>query len=370
MPVLFVEISADLNLSLTQIGTAWGMLGLSGVIISVYGGILGDKFGPKRVLAVLCLLGGITGAMRGLSFNFITLAAAMFAFGFVRAMIPITVHKAARLWFDGPNLSIANSIVSMAMGFGLTLGPLVSATVLSPLLGSWRQVLLVYGTMSVAIGLLWTLQRGNIVRGGEAARKPTSISMRAAISQLVRTKVLWLIGLALMFRTASIIGFVGYLPLYLRGQGWDTAHADGALAGFYAISTLSVIPISLLSNKLHSRKYLLFAAAIIAVLGIGFLPLASGIAIWLFVLAVGITMDAYMSITITFTQERQELSMAHSGTALGIIFTLSQLGAFVSPPIGNSLSQYQAGLPFAFWAFMSLCNIIILVLLREKRKRV
>ncbi len=66
MPVLFEEISRDMGLNLVQIGTVWGMLDLSGVLFSLFGGVLGDKFGIKPVLGLACILGGIAGASRGL----------------------------------------------------------------------------------------------------------------------------------------------------------------------------------------------------------------------------------------------------------------------------------------------------------------
>ena len=72
MPALFAEISADLNLSIVQIGVVWGMLGLAGVFVSLPGGILGDRFGVNRVLGLLCIFGGIAGASRGISSNFRT----------------------------------------------------------------------------------------------------------------------------------------------------------------------------------------------------------------------------------------------------------------------------------------------------------
>jgi hypothetical protein len=73
MPVLFDEISTDLGLSRTQIGIIWGSGALPGILIALVGGSIGDRFGPKRVLIVACLLSGATGALRGLSANFLML---------------------------------------------------------------------------------------------------------------------------------------------------------------------------------------------------------------------------------------------------------------------------------------------------------
>ena len=67
LPVLFDEISADLSLSLVQVGWIWGIGAVMGILMGLVGGPIGDRFGPRRTLAVACVLIGIAGAARGLS---------------------------------------------------------------------------------------------------------------------------------------------------------------------------------------------------------------------------------------------------------------------------------------------------------------
>jgi MFS family permease len=155
MPVLFKEISEDLGLSLVQIGTIWGTASLAGVFVSLIAGVLSDRFGLKFFLSVSCILVGVTGALRGLSNSFLTLMVTVFINGIVRLMIPISVTKTVGMWFKGNNLGMAMGIAAMGMGLGLMLGPMISATILSPLLGGWRSVLYLYGAISVIVGILW-----------------------------------------------------------------------------------------------------------------------------------------------------------------------------------------------------------------------
>ena len=70
IPVLFQEISGDLGLSLVERGWIWGIVALGGILTVLPGGLLGDRFGVKRVLVVACFLGGIAGALRGTSDDF------------------------------------------------------------------------------------------------------------------------------------------------------------------------------------------------------------------------------------------------------------------------------------------------------------
>ena len=67
-------------------------------------------------------------------------------------------HKAASEWFSGKQLGLANGLLAMGMGVGFTLGAMISATVLSPILGNWRNVMFAYGILAIVIG-----PRGDVI---------------------------------------------------------------------------------------------------------------------------------------------------------------------------------------------------------------
>lgn len=137
MPVLFAEIAEDLGLSLVQVGAVWGTAGFAGLFASLSGGMIGDRFGTKRTLAVACLLLGLTGASRGLSNGLVTMALTVFLHGLLTAVIPLNLHKVCATWIPGRRLGSANAVVSGGMALGFTIGSLISATVLSPWLAGW-----------------------------------------------------------------------------------------------------------------------------------------------------------------------------------------------------------------------------------------
>ncbi len=98
LPVLFEEISAELDLSLVQVGWIWGAGSVLGTLVGLIGGPIGDRFGPRRILAVACLLMGIAGAARGLSNGFTMLTITTLITGFAQWSIPMNVHKACGIW--------------------------------------------------------------------------------------------------------------------------------------------------------------------------------------------------------------------------------------------------------------------------------
>ncbi|MBA7542886.1 hypothetical protein ES705_35211 [subsurface metagenome] len=353
LPVLFKEISVELDLNLVQIGTVWGMIPLAGIFVVLIGGLLGDRFGVKRTLSTLCFLAGLAGALRGLSGSFISLATTMFLFGILNASIPINVHKVASIWFPGRHLGLANGILSLGMGLGLTAGAMISATILSPLLGGWRNVLLLYGAISIGISILWLLTRSELGQVESPSGYAGTVLFRQALSRVVRIRGVWFLGLIMLGQVACTTGMIGYLPLYLRGIGWTAASADGALAASNSASMMVAIPMVLLSDKLGSRKTILLAAMLITASGVGLLSVVGGAMVWVSVIIASIARDGFMAVTITMIMETEGVGAAYAGTALGLAMTLSRVGGIISPPVGNSLAGINPGLPFIFWAALA-----------------
>ncbi len=366
MPALFKEISEDLGLTLVQVGTVWGMSNLAGIFVSLIGGVVSDRFGVKLILSVSCFLVGITGALRGLADSFLALSVTVFINGILRMIIPITVTKAIGIWFKGEHLGAAMGISAMGMGFGLMLGPMISASIVSPLIGGWRNVMYLYGAVSLAVGLLWILFVKEPPRSDPANGYSGTVPIRRTVSDLLHIKALWLLGVTLLFRTGCIMGMTGYLPLYLRDQGWMPASADGALAAFYGVSTLCVVPLSFLSDRLGSRKAILFPALLVTLICFGLIPLVDGTPVWILMILSGIFMDGFMAVIVTLLLETEGIRPVHSGIALGLLFTISQIGAVISPPMGNSFASINPGLPFFFWAGLSLAGLLTLTPVKER----
>lgn len=369
LPVLFKEISDDLSLDLVQIGTIWGINSLAGIFVSLTAGLLSDHFGVKLVLSVICIMSGITGALRGISNSYPVLATTVLINGLFRMIIPITVIKAVGMWFKGKNLGLAMGITAMGIGLGLTLGPMISSTVLSPFLGGWRNVMYFYGAIALFIGILWLLFGREPHNLDSNHTTSNAVPFRQALPKLIRNRGLWLLGLMLLFRTGCIMGVAGYLSLYLREQGWEAASADGTLAAFFAISTLCAIPLSYLSDRIGLRKPILYLALAVTLICFNLIPVVEGGMIWLLILSTGIFIDGFMSITTAMLLETEGVGSVYSGTAVGIVFTLMQIGNVASPPLGNSLANINPGIPFFFWASLSIPALITLFLTEETGTR-
>jgi MFS family permease len=364
MSVLFKEISEELSLNLVQIGTVWGIAPLGSVVFLLVGGMLCDRFGVKRTMGVACLLAGIAGAMRGLSSGFISLVVTSFLFGVLASIIAVGVMKACRVWFTSRQLGFATGVIVTGGGIGAATGSMVSATFLSPLLGGWRNVMFLYGAISVVLGIIWLLVVKETQDAGAAEYK-TPVPARQAVSRVIRIKAVWLIGFNLLAYVGSMKAIMGYLPLYLRESGWAAIRADGALTVFNLMTVAGAIPLTLLSDKLGRRKAVLLPAILIAIICTALLPIINNASLWGIFIMLGVFHQVYIALTNTMVLEIEEIGVDHAGVALGLALTLQRIGAFIASPLGNSLAIINLGMPFVFWAVLLFLGAVILMFIRE-----
>lgn len=370
MTVLFKEISEDLGLNLVEIGMVWGIPSLAALFIVFLGGLLSDRYGAKRVMGIACLLAGLAGALRGIAGDFTSLALFTFFLGLAIWVIPSSVFKTTATWFSGRQLVVANGAVSAGMGLGFTVGAMISATILSPLLGGWENVMFLYGGISVIIGFLWLLTvRETDLRG--SAVSVGGVPLRQSISRVFPIKSIWFIGLTLLGYSACMQGMVGYLPTYLRNIGWTAASADGTLAAFSAVGTLGAIPLALLANRLGLRKAILFPVLAVTILGVALLPVVDNAMVCVLMILMGVTRDGFMAICLTMSTETEGVGVVYAGTAMGLAQTILNVGPLISPPLGNSLADINPGFPFFLWAAFGLLALVAFVFVKEtewKRK--
>jgi MFS family permease len=254
-------------------------------------------------------------------------------------------------------LGLANGVLSMGMALGFITGSMISATVLSPWLGGWRNVLLFYGVIAMIISLPWFLIRPAPTAAALPAGETGPRSMRRTLAYVARIRKMWLLGWAILGIGGCIQGTLGYLPLYLQGLGWPEPSADGALAAFHTVSMICVVPIALGSDRLGSRKKVLVAAALMIALGVGLLSIAEGAVVWMAVCLAGMVRDGFMAVFLTMIIETEGIGAAYAGTASGLVMVFSGLGNLLAPPLGNSLAATVPGLPFLFWSALAVMGL-------------
>jgi predicted MFS family arabinose efflux permease len=370
LPVLFKEISVSLNLSPVSIGTIWGMDPLAGIFTGLAGGLLADRFGIRRVLVAICILSGLFCALRGFSSGFLTMAVFTFLFGLVASMTASIAPKTASVWFKKEQMGLTNALVTVSWSIGAMAATFTSATYLSPLFGGWRNVLFVLGIPAVFLGLLWQFtgrepRRDEMPLDALAQAPP----LRQSLAHVFKMRQLWLWAIICLFMVGANMGLMGYLPLYLRNIGWSPADADGVMTSLMLSTTIGILPMVLLSNRLKAHNSMFLFSLVVLVLSLALLPLVKDTGVWVLIVVTGILRSAQPALTNILIFETKGVGSTYGGTAIGMTMSMGMIGGTLGPPLGNSFTSLGQGVPFFFWAALAAVAIPIFIVLLKVRSR-
>lgn len=364
--VLFKEISRDLNLNAVQIGSVWGMIFFGNIFVAPLGGILCDRLGAKRVISMLGVMTGLIGALLGISNGFLSLIVIAFLWGMLSSAIIPAINMMASKYSSIGNQGLAQGLLAAGSGLGLTVGSLISATVLSPLLGGWRHVFFLLGGIAVLVSIIWhfRLKEPDYIKPMNSGN---NISLRYAFAHLLSLKSLWFITLSVLAYQCCITGMQGFLPYYLENKGWSVVAASGSLAAYMSAVTIGVIPLSLISDKIGSRKIPILAAFLSAVIGVGLLSIVHNGLLWVIVILIGLFTSTSGALFTTMCIENKEVGSSYSATAVGLMLAIGGIGKAFSPPLGNSLANISTTIawPFILWAALGAVGIIIFIFIKE-----
>jgi MFS family permease len=366
MPVLFKEIADDLKLNSVQIGLVWGMFSFGSIFVSLIGGIISDRLGYKRSIVILGILCGLAGAARGLSTGFISILLTTLIWGFICSAMAPPITMISSVVASKQRQGFSQGFVVGGGGMGLAIGSMISSTILSPLLGGWRNVFFVLGAVAIVISLIWLFSAkvpNKIKRDTNGQKVPFG----KAMAHLLRSKPLWILSLSFMFYQGCVMGMQGYLAYFLEGFGWTVFAASGVLALYNFIGAAFAVPGALLSDKLGSRKYYLVWAFVTAIVGIGLLSVIHNGIVWILIIVAGLLGFVTIALYNTICIEILSTESTYVGTGLGFMLCISNLGRTVAPPIGNSLANISDSIawPFIFWAFLGIAGIIMLIFVKE-----
>jgi MFS transporter, NNP family, nitrate/nitrite transporter len=365
LPVLFKDISTDLNLNVFAIGAVWSMDPLAGALIGIPGGLLADKFGVKRTLTVICLLAGILSSLRGLSNGFLALSATIFLFGLMNAIANNITPKINAIWFNKDRLGLANALLNMGFYAGAMVATFTSATVLSPLLGGWRNVLFVLGIPAIVLCILWLITGREPDKGEVTNARTSNVPFRESFSRVIRIKEVWILGVIALAYFGANTAIYGYVPLYLRNIGWTATSADTAFTIFYGSFVAGIVPMTFLADKLKSRKVMLAFSVLVMAISLGLFPFVEGNNLYALIIISCVLRSAALPLFNTIILEIKEVGGTYGGTAISFAMTFTMIGSFLMPLIGGKFAGTSPGAPFIFWAVLTGAVVPLFLLLRK-----
>lgn len=361
VPPLLPEIAAELSLTHTQIGIIWGAWFLGMMLFSLVGGAMADRFGVKRVIAGALIFSAIFCALRGFMPGFQGLTVAMFLFGASLAFIVPNLTKGIGIWFGRTELGRANGILSISVGVGLVLGNMMGASVLSPLLGGWRPTMWLTGAIAAVLFIVWIAgareRPVEEIAGEGAARQP---GIWEGLKRVVRVRDLWFVCLIEFCLVGGFLAFQGFLPTMLVEKGMTAARA-GLLLGLTLMSSgvFNVVGPSL-SDRLGVRKPFVWPFLLLSSVGVSLVAFFMGGPLIAVLILIAVGVGVAIPLLRTIVLEMEGIGPLHTGSAVGLIFVLNRLGAFILPVVMGVVIDFS----HLFWPGFLLLGVLNLVAVR------
>jgi len=226
-------------------------------------GILADTLGPRRILA----LGGIIGGLGSLLFGFApTLDLALVGRTLVGLGVSVTfiaMLKLVAVWFEENRFA---TIVGICMLVG-NLGSVLAGAPLSAMAQAtgWRGVFIGVGVISLALGVLcWLIVRDAPTATGEAVRPRFDRTVvLSSLLAVIRNRATWPAALVNTGMSGSFFTFAGLwaTPYLMQVHGMERSTAANHLSLWFGGFAVGCLFIGGLSDRLGRRKPVMIAVS-------------------------------------------------------------------------------------------------------------
>src|SRR4051812_1871499 len=140
-------IRGDLGLTRQQIGRVMAAWTLGYALLQLPSGWLADRFGSRRVLAVLALAWSVLTGMVGLAWDYDSLLALWFCMGLAQVGVFPCAAKSIGQWFADTRRASATGLLASAMALGSAIAPALTGALVSRV--PWPSVFLAYAGLGV-----------------------------------------------------------------------------------------------------------------------------------------------------------------------------------------------------------------------------
>jgi sugar phosphate permease len=349
--VLTRELSAEFALTAASLGNLSAVYFYSYVAMQIPTGMLVDRWGPRRVIAAGAAIASAGTFLFAMSDAYGLVALGRLLIGGSVGVAFVAMLKLSTHWFHPSRFA---AIAGLALAAGV-IGAVSAGAPLRVAVDafSWRPVIAAAGAVTALLAVAaWLVVRDDPAERGYRSYMPAvhpaapRRSMLGGMREVLRARNVWLI----FFVNGGISGppltFAGLwgVPFLTTHHGLTTAQAAG-FASLLLVAWACGGPFAgILSDRLHRRKPLYVAGAVIAATGwcvmflVRDLPTAALVAL---LVVIGVASSVVM---VGFAYAKESAPAALAGSTSGVINMGNMLGGMImQPAVGWVLDRYWDG---------------------------
>lgn len=367
-------IQQEFNLSQSQLGLINSVFFFTYTFAQVPCGMLGDKFGLKKILIIGFLIFGIFTGLTGIATSFAMLM-------LMRAFVGIGQGT-----YYGPQYALSSNaiplkhrgfgsaIINSGMAFGISLGLIGAGFIMNTMGLNWRYSFYIFAIPTVLIGVLFRI----VIREEAPAGETEQASAQAENVQGAAPKGKGLsrniIAIYVMV-FCSLFGFFviqTWLPYFLENERGIAASQVGFISSLVAWTSIpGALIFSRLSDKLRRRKLFIVIQVIVALLSIMGCVYFQNFNLMIACLAIyGLTGKLALD-PILVASVADNAPTGNRGTIFSIYNFVGMSASIVAPYVAGFISDRTGSLTSAFYLSGSLLLIgliAIVALFRDTLK--
>jgi MFS family permease len=361
IPPLIGVLVEILNVSYARAGALMGLFIFPSIFLSIPGGVLTDRFGPRNA-GVASLLGMTLGsAIVALGGSYWIIAFGRLVAGVGAAVLLVVAPKIVTSWFYDREIGLAMGVFNISM----PLGTILALNLMGPvaLRFNWQASIWVsFAVSAAALCLFLILYRS---KGADGEVKSEQASLLSAAKKAGGSA--WLVGLSWGLFNAGLISFFTYAPDYFISRGESIARA-GLLASYPMWGSIVLGPlVGLLIDRLGHKWVFVSVGCGGTALLLYLIPEFNHHAAFLSI-SIGVFVAILAPAIFSFPAELLPESMM--GFGFGILGTSVGIGTSVGPYVIGALRDVTGDYlwSFAAMAIFPALGIIPMLILRMKKR--
>jgi cyanate permease len=371
IPPMVTQVRTDLGLTRGEIGLAIGAWAVMYIVTAPPAGRIIDRVGLHRSLGAGALLIAVSAAVQAAAPNGLVLWFAVAIAGVGGPLVSLSAPKLVAIWFlDAAERPMAVGFYTSAPALGGVLSLLLTNSVLLPLLGGWRAVLLAESLFVLLTGVAWLVVDG---RAPVPPRDPALATSTAAgggptVRTLLRSHGVQLamaLGVGTFFITQ---GLAAWLPDILEQRsGLSTGAASNWAAVSLAVGLGSRLVMPGLATAERRSRML---QATMGVLVLAMVAMAFGAATVGVAAAVVLGLRSVLnSLVVVVLMEAEHVSATNAATAYGLWFSVVEVGGALGPVAIGALGDTGFGFEGALLVMAVMLGLMMTTLAVADRRR-
>ncbi len=347
LPAYLSTIIADLELSGTQAGVVAGAIPLTYIPIALGMGIVVDRVGPGRSLAAGVIVYGVAQLARSFAADFPSLLATTLLIGVGATAITFGLPKLVSVLFPPAETGVPSSIYLVGASAGTASAFAVGRPILGPALGGWRDLFFWSGIVAIGYGLVWAVvaRRLRIDARNRAANDADSADSSLSLASIRRDLILVLthreLQLVVVIGTMYLLiahGMQGWLPTLLEARGYAPDRAGRTTSVLVVANVGGVLIAPAVADRAGARRTVLMVCGLIASVGIvGVMGSSIGPLLLGSIVITGFGFGGLSPLIRAIPPDLEGIGARLTGTAVGFIFAVGEIGGFLGPVLVGSL---------------------------------